>query len=84
MSRTKALASITHAQLQQQLQTFGVTLMGGGLDEAPFAYKDINAVMQSQTELVDVVGTFKPKIVMMDRAEPKSWRRSKERNPLGE
>ena len=84
MSRTKALASITNAQLQQQLQTFGVTLMGGGLDEAPFAYKDINAVMQSQTELVDVVGTFKPKIVMMDRAEPKSWRRSKERNPLGE
>jgi len=40
--------------------------MGGGLDEAPFAYKDIHQVMLSQQELVDVIGCFIPKIVKMD------------------
>jgi len=42
-------------------------LLGGGLDEAPFAYKDIEAVMERQKKLVDIVGTFLPKIVRMDR-----------------
>ncbi len=32
--------------------------MGGVLDEAPQAYKDIEAVMQSQKQLVDIVGKF--------------------------
>ena len=32
------------------------------------AYKDIHAVMQSQQELVDVLGSFTPKIVRMDGA----------------
>ncbi|MGI4834523.1 MAG: hypothetical protein ACRYFK_13790 [Janthinobacterium lividum] len=41
-------------------------LLGGGLDEAPMAYKDIHAVMASQHELVDVLGTFTPKIARMD------------------
>jgi hypothetical protein len=36
-----------------------------GLDEAPMGYKDIKAVMESQKELVEVVGSFMPKIVRM-------------------
>jgi tRNA-splicing ligase RtcB len=39
---------------------------GGGLDEAPQAYKDIEDVMRSQRQLVEVVGQFTPKIVRMD------------------
>ena len=35
-------------------------------EEAPHAYKDIDLVMQSQIALVDVVGSFFPKIVKMD------------------
>ena len=37
-------------------------------DEAPMAYKDIHTVMASQRELVDVLGSFTPKIVRMDGA----------------
>jgi Uncharacterized conserved protein len=73
MSRTKALASITQKDLKEFLQTHGVKLLGGGLDEAPQAYKDINVVMKSQRALVEVVGKFVPKIVKMDGALPKPW-----------
>lgn len=66
MSRTRAMASLTENQLKEALKKHGVKLMGGGLDESPFAYKDINVVMESQKALVDVVGKFTPKIVKMD------------------
>lgn len=65
LSRTKAKQSITNKELKQRLLHAGVTLLGGGLDEAPMAYKDINKVMAQQTDLVTVVGTFNPKIVRM-------------------
>ncbi|WP_400190462.1 RtcB family protein [Hymenobacter sp. B81] len=66
MSRTRAKAELGEAEVRRHLQAHGVELIGGGLDEAPMAYKDIFAVMQSQQELVDVLGTFTPKIVRMD------------------
>lgn len=77
MSRSKALDNITHEQLKEVLSKHGVKLLGGGLDEAPFAYKDIETVMQSQTALVDIVGKFTPKIVKMDGTAPKPWRSKK-------
>ena len=49
-----------------------------GVDEAPFAYKDIETVMQSQKALVDTVGKFTPKIVKMDGTAPKIWRKKSE------
>jgi tRNA-splicing ligase RtcB len=49
------------------LKANDVSLIGGNIDEAPMAYKDINKVMANQTELVDVLGIFTPKIVRMDR-----------------
>ncbi|MBD0401704.1 RtcB family protein [Flammeovirga sp. EKP202] len=67
-SRSKTKEKITGSQLKKNLQKEQVTLIGGGLDEAPIAYKNIEEVMQSQTNLVDVVGTFSPKIVRMDKA----------------
>lgn len=73
MSRTKALASVTDKQLKDELKKHGVKLLGGGLDESPFAYKDIEVVMKSQRQLIDVVGKFTPKIVKMDGAKHKSW-----------
>jgi tRNA-splicing ligase RtcB len=74
MSRSKAIANITQRALKDELKKNSVTLLGGGLDEAPFAYKNIDMVMQSQTALVDVIGKFTPKIVKMDGAKPKQWR----------
>jgi tRNA-splicing ligase RtcB len=75
MSRTQALANITHNALKDELKKHGVQLLGGGLDEAPFAYKDIEVVMQSQHALVDIVGKFTPKIVKMCGDAPKQWRK---------
>jgi tRNA-splicing ligase RtcB len=66
MSRTSAIKSITHSQLNEALAKHGVKLLGGGLDEAPFAYKDIHEVMKAQKHLVETVGLFYPKIVKMD------------------
>ncbi len=77
MSRTQAMANITHNALKEELAKHNVKLLGGGLDEAPFAYKDIEVVMQSQKALVDVVGKFTPKIVKMDGTAPKQWRKKK-------
>ncbi|HUR09776.1 MAG TPA: RtcB family protein [Flavitalea sp.] len=66
MSRTAALKILSRKELNELLQTSGVQLIGGGLDEAPPAYKNIDAVMQAQEELVTVVGKFVPKIVRME------------------
>ncbi|MCA4898644.1 MAG: RtcB family protein [Bacteroidota bacterium] len=65
MSRGVAKQSITNKMVKQELERHHVTLLGGGLDEAPMAYKDIRQVMRYQHELVDVIGEFTPKIVRM-------------------
>lgn len=71
MSRSKALANITQSAMDQELKKHHVKLIGGGLDEAPFAYKDIETVMRSQQSLVDIVGKFTPRIVKMDGFTPR-------------
>lgn len=65
MSRTQAIKSITREEMRRILKEHGVTLIGAGLDEAPMAYKDIEQVMASQLELVDVVAKFTPGMVRM-------------------
>jgi len=65
MSRRKAINSFTKKQLKQELKKYRVDLIGGGMDEAPFAYKDIHEVMNHQRDLVDVLGTFQPRVVRM-------------------
>ncbi|MEM7373951.1 MAG: RtcB family protein [Bacteroidota bacterium] len=65
MSRTKAKNSLTHHYVKKYLREHQLTLMGGGLDEAPMAYKNIDEVMAYQRDLVDVIGSFTPKIVRM-------------------
>ncbi|MBC8754133.1 RtcB family protein [Kordia sp. YSTF-M3] len=67
LSRRKAKQTITQSDIKKQLKDHGVTLIGGGIDEAPMAYKNIHHVMANQTELVEVVGSFTPKIVRMDK-----------------
>jgi tRNA-splicing ligase RtcB len=84
MSRTRAMESVTDKQFKDELQKHNVKLLGGGLDESPFAYKDIEMVMQSQKALVDVVGKFTPKIVKMDGAKHKSWKKKGRDEVMGE
>ncbi len=65
MSRTAAKQSITNKMVKQELEMHQVTLLGGGLDEAPMAYKDIRTVMRHQADLVEVLAEFSPRIVRM-------------------
>jgi tRNA-splicing ligase RtcB (3'-phosphate/5'-hydroxy nucleic acid ligase) len=65
MSRTKAKQTILPGHVNKFLKEAGVELIGSGLDEAPMAYKDIHQVMNYQKDLVEVLGTFMPKIVRM-------------------
>ncbi|MFW6277269.1 MAG: RtcB family protein, partial [Prolixibacteraceae bacterium] len=60
-----AKKTFTQSQLKKYLNEQGVELLGGGIDESPFAYKDIHEVMRSQKDLVEVLGLFHPKIVRM-------------------
>lgn len=65
MSRSKAKSALRKDDVQRHLKKHGVEVIGSGLDEAPMAYKDIHTVMASQSDLVDVIGTFQPKVVRM-------------------
>jgi tRNA-splicing ligase RtcB len=73
MSRTKAMQSFTWSATRKLLAESGVELLSAGLDEVPGVYKDIHAVMAAQTDLVEVLGRFDPKLVKTcpagDRAE---------------
>lgn len=66
-SRAKCKAIFTQSDIKKELKKHEVQLIGGNIDEAPMAYKNINTVMELQKELVDVMGTFTPKIVRMDK-----------------
>ena len=65
MSRTKAMQSFTWSAVKKLLAERGVDLLSAGLDEVPGVYKDIHTVMAAQTDLVDVLGTFQPRLVKM-------------------
>jgi tRNA-splicing ligase RtcB (3'-phosphate/5'-hydroxy nucleic acid ligase) len=65
LSRRTAFDSISKATRDAYLRERGVTLLGGGIDESPQAYKDIEAVIAAQDELVEVIGRFTPRIVRM-------------------
>lgn len=67
LSRSKCKQTFTRNDIKNVLKQNGVNLIGGNADEAPMAYKDIKKVMNSQQELVRVLGTFTPKVVRMDR-----------------
>lgn len=66
-SRAKCKQTFTRNDIKNVLRQNDVTLVGGNIDEAPMAYKDIQKVMNCQQELVRVLGTFTPKVVRMDR-----------------
>ncbi len=73
MSRKKANESLTWEKANRLLKERGVTLISAGLDEVPMVYKDIHTVMAAQSDLVEVLGQFDPRLVKMapsgERAE---------------
>jgi tRNA-splicing ligase RtcB len=67
MSRTQAKHTFRWADVRSLLEERGVTLLAAGLDEVPMVYKDIDAVMAAQQDLVEPLARFDPRIVKMAR-----------------
>lgn len=59
MSRSEAKRHFTALDLEQQTQGIECRKDKGVVDEIPGAYKDIDTVMQNQTDLVEVVHTLR-------------------------
>ncbi|MDH3403729.1 MAG: RtcB family protein [Acidobacteriota bacterium] len=65
MSRTRAKKELSWQKARELLARRRVTLMSAGLDEVPAVYKDIDAVMRAQADLVDPIAKFQPRLVKM-------------------
>jgi tRNA-splicing ligase RtcB len=59
MSRNEARKAFSRADMEEQTAGVECRKDSGVLDEIPGAYKDIDAVMANQSDLVDVVHTLK-------------------------
>ncbi|MBN1555823.1 MAG: RtcB family protein [Phycisphaerae bacterium] len=65
MSRKAAKETFTWSDGKKFLADRGVELISAGLDEVPMAYKDIETVMAAQSDLVEPIARFDPKLVKM-------------------
>ena len=59
MSRAQAKKRFNHRDVEEQTAGVECRKDSGVIDEIPAAYKDIDAVMQNQTDLVEIVHTLK-------------------------
>ena len=73
MSRTRAKKTMDWAPVKERLARQKVHLLSAGLDEVPDVYKNIEDVMRAQSDLVEIVARFDPRMVKMappgERAE---------------
>ena len=65
MSRKAAFKTLKHEDMEAILKSRGIRLLSGSIDESPEVYKDIGNVIASQTDLIDTLAEFDPKIVKM-------------------
>jgi tRNA-splicing ligase RtcB (3'-phosphate/5'-hydroxy nucleic acid ligase) len=65
MSRNKARESFNWKMVKPYLEERGVKLISAGLDEVPMVYKNIEEVMAAQTDLVESLAKFLPRLVKM-------------------
>ena len=65
MSRSQAKQKMDWGYWNEELIRRGVKLLSAGIDEVPGVYKDIESVMLAQSDLVEIIAKFDPKIVKM-------------------
>lgn len=65
MSRKQAKETIPKKERDIWLAEQGVELIGGGMDESPQVYKNIDEVLAVQSDLVETIARFRPRIVLM-------------------
>ena len=70
MSRKNAMQTLTRSEMQAYLRERGIELLDAGIDEAPQVYKPIREVMAAQSDLVEVIAQFRPRIVLMAAGGP--------------
>lgn len=70
MSRTAARDKYNFRSVKNDLEQKGIRVLSAGADEVPYAYKNILDVMAAQSDLVEIVGRFDPKIVKMADGGP--------------
>lgn len=69
MSRTAARNSFTVSDMKKDLKAKDIELIGGAIDECTNAYKDIEEVIQIQSDndIICNINRFSPKIVRMSK-----------------
>jgi tRNA-splicing ligase RtcB len=65
MSRKAASKMYHWKETREYLQHQGVHLISAGLDEVPWAYKNIDEVMEAQRDLARPIARFMPRLVKM-------------------
>lgn len=65
MSRKQAASKLNWKDANKLLQERGVRLLSAGIDEVPYVYKDIDEVMAAQSDLVEPLARFFPRLVKM-------------------
>ncbi len=65
MSRRQTKDKFNFKAIQTSLEKRGIVVLSAGADEVPGVYKTIEQVMADQSDLVEVVARFDPRIVKM-------------------
>lgn len=65
MSRTQAKKTFDWPTVNAHLRERKVKLLSAGLDEVPMVYKNIDEVMAAQSDLVQPIAKFRPRLVKM-------------------
>ncbi|MDQ8199908.1 RtcB family protein [Pelagicoccus enzymogenes] len=65
MSRKQAASKLNWKDANKLLKERGVRLLSAGIDEVPYVYKDIDEVMAAQSDLVEPLARFFPRLVKM-------------------
>lgn len=76
-SRTQAIELYGHLDVHDHLYSeYSVTLLGGGHDELPESYKNIDDVMKRQPH-IKIVDEFQPLVVRMSEPKIPQWKKNK-------
>ncbi len=65
MLRKQAPSKLNWKDANKLLKDRGVHLLSAGIDEVPNVYKDIDEVMAAQSDLVEPLARFFPRLVKM-------------------
>ena len=68
-SLERLLGLIDFAQVRQELTESGIELRGGAADEAPGAYKRLDAVLAAHGDTIEIVHRLEPLGVAMAGAD---------------